>query len=52
MIDCDSIVGNSSRSAHSLRCSSMWKMSKTVEGLEKKSTRMGTYDANLNRIGD
>ncbi|MCR5695921.1 MAG: toxin C-terminal domain-containing protein [Marinilabiliaceae bacterium] len=27
-------------------------MSKTVEGLEKKSTRMGTYDANLNRIGD
>lgn len=29
-----------------------WKMAKTIDGLRSKSTRMGTYDRNLNRIGD
>ncbi len=29
-----------------------WKMAKTVDGLRSKRTRMGTCDANLNRIGD
>ncbi|AIQ14933.1 polymorphic toxin-type HINT domain-containing protein [Paenibacillus durus] len=30
----------------------IWKMSKTIEKLNKKETRMGTYDAHLKRIGD
>ena len=30
----------------------VWKMAKTVEDLSSKSTRMGTYDEFLNRIGD
>ena len=30
----------------------VWKMAGSVEGLKQRSTRMGTYDANLNRIGD
>lgn len=30
----------------------VWKMAKTPEGLNKKSTRLGTYDSQLNRIGD
>ncbi len=30
----------------------MWKMAKSVDDLGSKSTRMGTYDAKLNRIGD
>lgn len=29
-----------------------WKMAKSVEALGKKETRMGTYNINLNRIGD
>jgi hypothetical protein len=29
-----------------------WKMANSVENLSSKSTRMGTYDKNLNRIGD
>lgn len=29
-----------------------WKMAKTIDGLLSKSTRLGTYDENLNRIGD
>ncbi|QHH96410.1 toxin C-terminal domain-containing protein [Acinetobacter dispersus] len=29
-----------------------WKMAKSVEKLASKETRMGTYDINLNRIGD
>lgn len=30
----------------------VWKMADSVENLGSKSTRMGTYDKNLNRIGD
>ncbi len=30
----------------------VWKMAKTIKDLASKSTRMGTYDAYLNRIGD
>ena len=30
----------------------MMFQAKTIEGLNHKETRMGTYDANLNRIGD
>ncbi len=30
----------------------VWKMAKSVKDLGRKNTRMGTYDANLNRIGD
>ena len=29
-----------------------WKMADSIKGLAKKSTRMGTYDENLKRIGD
>ncbi|MFC9437641.1 toxin C-terminal domain-containing protein [Nocardia sp. NPDC057030] len=29
-----------------------WKMASSPEGLGSKQTRMGTYDENLNRIGD
>ena len=29
-----------------------WKMADSIKNLGSKSTRMGTYDANLNRIGD
>ncbi|WP_338772368.1 toxin C-terminal domain-containing protein [Nocardia vulneris] len=29
-----------------------WKMASSPENLASKKTRMGTYDANLNRIGD
>jgi hypothetical protein len=29
-----------------------WKMAKSVEDLGSKQTRLGTFDANLNRIGD
>nr|WP_253728696.1 toxin C-terminal domain-containing protein [Treponema sp. OMZ 857] len=30
----------------------VWKMADSVASLKQRSTRMGTYDANLNRIGD
>lgn len=30
----------------------IWKAANSVENLGGKSTRLGTYDANLNRIGD
>ena len=30
----------------------VWKMADSVKNLGQKSTRMGTYDANLKRIGD
>ncbi|MDT8903388.1 hemagglutinin repeat-containing protein [Anaeroselena agilis] len=30
----------------------VWKAASSVEDLKSKSTRLGTYDANLNRIGD
>lgn len=30
----------------------VWKMANSVENLKSKRTRMGTYDMNLNRIGD
>lgn len=30
----------------------IWKMADSVENLGSKSTRMGTYDKNLKRIGD
>ena len=30
----------------------VWKMADSVKNLGSKSTRMGTYDANLKRIGD
>jgi hypothetical protein len=30
----------------------VWKMAKTKEGLLSRKTRMGTYDSELNRIGD
>ena len=30
----------------------VWKMANSVKNLGSKSTRMGTYDANLVRIGD
>jgi hypothetical protein len=30
----------------------VWKMARTIEDLGSKETRMGTYDADLNRIGD
>ena len=30
----------------------VWKMAKSPEELNSKNTRMGTYDKNLNRIGD
>ncbi|MCT4646129.1 MAG: toxin C-terminal domain-containing protein [Carboxylicivirga sp.] len=29
-----------------------WKMADSVDNLKRKSTRMGTYDENLNKIGD
>ena len=29
-----------------------WKMADSVKNLSSKETRAGTYDANLNRIGD
>jgi len=29
-----------------------WKMAKSVKALGSKETRMGTFDANLNLIGD
>lgn len=31
---------------------SAWKGASTIENLKKKSTRSGTYDAELNKIGD
>ncbi|NLL86762.1 MAG: hypothetical protein GX229_09770 [Syntrophomonadaceae bacterium] len=30
----------------------VWKMADSVENFSVKKTRTGTYDANLNRIGD
>ncbi len=30
----------------------VWKMADSVKNLGSRSSRMGTYDANLNRIGD
>ncbi|MDN4621066.1 toxin C-terminal domain-containing protein [Paenibacillus sp. PsM32] len=30
----------------------VWKMAPTVEDLMSRQTRLGTYDKNLNRIGD
>ncbi|MBD7971285.1 toxin C-terminal domain-containing protein [Paenibacillus gallinarum] len=30
----------------------VWKMAKSPEKLNSKTTRMGTYDANMTRIGD
>lgn len=30
----------------------LWKMARTPEALSSKRTRMGTYDDNLNRVGD
>jgi hypothetical protein len=30
----------------------VWKMADSPENLRSKKTRMGTYDANLNRVGD
>ncbi len=30
----------------------VWKMANSVKNLGKKETRTGTFDANLNRIGD
>ncbi|MFD2117625.1 toxin C-terminal domain-containing protein [Paenibacillus yanchengensis] len=30
----------------------VWKIAKSPEELNSKDARMGTYDANLNRIGD
>ena len=30
----------------------VWKMANSVKNLGSKNTRMGTYDENLNRIGD
>ncbi|AJH01452.1 hypothetical protein LF65_04923 [Clostridium beijerinckii] len=30
----------------------VWKMANSIEELASKRTRLGTYDANLNRIGD
>jgi RHS repeat-associated protein len=30
----------------------IWKMGKTVKALQNRETRMGTYNANLKRIGD
>lgn len=30
----------------------VWKMARTIRELGTKTTRMGTYDANLNWIGD
>lgn len=30
----------------------VWKMADSVENLRSKSTRMGTFDANLNKIGE
>ena len=30
----------------------VWKMAKTPEGLSSKEKRMGTYDADLNRVCD
>ncbi|MEW9539097.1 toxin C-terminal domain-containing protein [Agrobacterium radiobacter] len=29
-----------------------WKMATSVKDLGGKGTRLGTYDSNLNRIGD
>lgn len=29
-----------------------WKMADSVKNLEHRTTRLGTYDKNLNRIGD
>ena len=29
-----------------------WKMADSVDDLVKKETRLGTYDQNLNKIGD
>jgi hypothetical protein len=33
-------------------CGGVWKGATSVEGLGRKETRLGTYDENLNRIGD
>lgn len=30
----------------------IWKMAKSIKNLQDKRTRMGTYDANLKRVGD
>jgi hypothetical protein len=30
----------------------IWKMANSVENLASKRTRLGTYDKNLNKIGD
>jgi len=30
----------------------VWKMADSIENLRSKATRMGTYDKELNRIGD
>ncbi|MFJ2047234.1 toxin C-terminal domain-containing protein [Paenibacillus taichungensis] len=30
----------------------VWKVAKTIEDLMSRETRSGTYDKNLNRIGD
>lgn len=30
----------------------IWKMGKSVNALQNRETRMGTYNANLKRIGD
>ena len=30
----------------------IWKMADSIEHLRSKATRMGTYDRDLNRIGD
>jgi hypothetical protein len=30
----------------------VWKMADSVANLGKKETRIGTFDANLNKIGD
>ncbi|MBN3574308.1 hypothetical protein JYA57_14665 [Vibrio neptunius] len=30
----------------------VWKMAKSVKELGSKKTRLGTYDADLNKIGD
>lgn len=30
----------------------VWKQAKSPQAISSKSTRMGTYDADLNRVGD
>ena len=44
-------VGNG-RSKGGSHNGGVWKMADSVKNLGKKETRMGTYDADLNRIGD